>query len=145
MNPEDAEEISQDGMDVSVCYYDFKSMKLQYAGANNSIYLIRSGALKEFKPNKFPVGKHKDELVPFTNHPIDLQANDCIYSFTDGYADQFGGEQGKKFKYKKLQELLVSIQGKSMDEQKTITAQRIDDWKGYLEQVDDILLIGVRV
>ncbi|HLG02221.1 MAG TPA: tetratricopeptide repeat protein [Bacteroidia bacterium] len=145
LNPEGAEEESSDGMDISLCAFRFDTMKLEYAGANNSIYIIRNSELTEKKPDKMPVGKFSGQPGPFTNNEIALQKGDCVYSFTDGYADQFGGEKGKKFKYKQLEELLVSIHGKPMNDQKIILDGVMKTWKGPLEQVDDMLIIGVRV
>ena len=119
---------------------------MEYAGAYNPLYIIRNGILIEIQPDKIPIGTYLDgELKNYTNHEIQLQEGDAIYIFTDGFADQFGGGKGKKFKYKALQQLLISIQDKSMMEQKNILTKRLNDWKGNLEQVDDILLMGVRV
>jgi serine phosphatase RsbU (regulator of sigma subunit)/tetratricopeptide (TPR) repeat protein len=145
LNPEDADEVSQDGMDISICCFDLGNMQLQYAGANNSIYIIRKGALAEYKPDKFPVGKFSGQAGAFTNNIIGLEKNDRVYTFTDGYADQFGGPSGKKFKYKQLQELLLSIHDQSMDKQKEVLDTTIERWRGKLEQVDDILVIGIHV
>ncbi|MBI2279298.1 MAG: tetratricopeptide repeat protein [Bacteroidetes bacterium] len=145
---------------------------LQYAGANNPLWIIRppviASATKqslqkeqiaslplgvrndgnfeliEFKPNKQPIGKVENPQ-PFTTHTIELQKGDTIYVFTDGYADQFGGEKGKKFKYKSLKELLLSIQEQTMEEQKETLHTIFEKWKGDLEQVDDICVIGVRI
>ena len=100
--------------------------------------------LIEIKPNKQSIGK-VDNPTPFTTHNISLKKGDTIYVFTDGYADQFGGEKGKKMMYKPFKNLLLAIQDKSMSEQKTILEQHFKEWKGGLEQVDDVCIIGVRI
>ena len=141
----------KDGMDIALCSLKlFESYAtLQYAGANNPLYIVRENRegiaeLTEIKPNKQPIGKYfRQEL--FTNHEIELQKGDTIYVFTDGYADQFGGPKGKKMMYKPFKDLLLNIQDKSMDEQKEILEQHFNDWKGSLEQVDDVCIIGVRI
>lgn len=134
---------NKDGMDIALCVLDTEKNKLQYAAANNSVYVLRDGVLNEHKPDKQPCGFYH-ELKPFTTHEVKLQTDDVIYTFTDGYADQFGGEKGKKFKYKKLEELLISTR-KDLKKQHKLLDETFADWKGNLEQVDDILLIGVRV
>ena len=92
-----------------------------------------------------PVGKGEEHFKDFSSQTIDLQKDDIIYTFTDGYADQFGGPKGKKFKYKQLEQLLLNNSNLAMDNQKSILNQTIDQWRGEQEQVDDILLIGVRI
>ncbi len=135
----------QDGMDVALCSLELGVKPvLQYAGANNSMYFIRNRELKEIKADKQPIGKFVDRK-PFTNNLIELQKGDSIYAFSDGYADQFGGEKGKKFKYSQFEKLLLSIQEKSMTEQREILNDAIEKWRGELEQIDDICVIGVRV
>ncbi len=134
----------KDGMDIALCAINFKTNTLQFSGANNSLYIIRNNKLIETKPDKQPVGKHHNEK-PFTNHTIKLMKNDCIYIFSDGYADQFGGPRGKKYMYHQFKELLISINEKEMDEQKNFLANNFDKWKGDLEQVDDVCIIGVRI
>jgi serine phosphatase RsbU (regulator of sigma subunit) len=99
--------------------------------------------LRELKPDKQPVGFHHNP-VPFTSNMLHLQKGDSIYTFSDGYADQFGGEKGKKFKYRQLEELLISS-NKDFASQRTLLDETFEKWKGQLEQVDDILLIGVRL
>ncbi len=145
LNPEGSEEESKDGMDCVLCAFDFEEMKLDFAAANNPLWLIRDGAVIEFKPDKMPVGKSPKENEPYTLQTIPLQKGDTIYIFTDGYADQFGGEKGKKFKYKQLQDLLLKNCSKSMEEQKQLLSTTIEKWMGNLEQVDDILVIGIKI
>jgi len=145
LNPEGSEEESKDGMDCVLCAFDFEEMKLDFAAANNPLWLIRDGAVIEFKPDKMPVGKSPKENEPYTLQSIQLQKGDTIYIFTDGYADQFGGEKGKKFKYKQLQDLLLKNCNKSMEEQKQLLSATIENWMGNLEQVDDILVIGIKI
>ncbi len=136
----------KDGMDIALCAFDPVSSILEYAGAYNSLWFIRDGKMQEVKADKQPIGLFLDEeLKSFTNNLIQLQKGDTVFVFTDGYADQFGGEKGKKFKYKKLQELLLSISHLSMQEQKEKLSDTIEKWRGGLEQVDDILIIGIRV
>ncbi|MGZ4048667.1 MAG: tetratricopeptide repeat protein [Bacteroidia bacterium] len=145
LNQEDADEESKDGMDIVLCCYDFETMQLTFAAANNSLYMVRNKELIEFKPDKFPVGKYDDQLVPFTLQTVPLRKGDCIYSFTDGYADQFGGPSGKKYKYKQFQQLLLNNSDQPLGSQKQKLDQEMESWKGSLEQVDDILIIGIRV
>jgi len=145
LNPEGSEEESKDGMDCVLCAFDFEDMKLNFAAANNPLWLIRDGAIIEFKPDKMPVGKSPKENEPYTLQTIQLQKGDTIYIFTDGYADQFGGDKGKKFKYKQLQDLLLKNCNKPMEEQKQLLSTTIEKWMGNLEQVDDILVIGIKI
>ncbi|MES2764138.1 MAG: tetratricopeptide repeat protein [Bacteroidota bacterium] len=139
----------QDGMDMTICVIDKQQLTLQYAAANHSFYLIRKNEtgfmLEEFKGDKQPVGIFGSDLKPFKQYSVDLKKEDVIYTFTDGYADQFGGPKGKKFKYKQLKELLLSIQDKNLPEQEEIVKQQFTNWKGNLEQVDDVCLIGIRI
>ena len=145
---EKSDEEVKDGMDIALCSLEFKvkSCELKYAGANNPLWVLRKGAteIEEIKPNKQPIGKY---LVskPFTTHTIGLQKGDSIYIFSDGYADQFGGEKGKKFKLKSLKELILSVQNKNLTEQKHIIEKVFEDWKGSLDQIDDVCIIGVRI
>lgn len=134
---------NQDGMDIALCALD--GIVLEYAGANNPLWVVNKNGMMEIKADKQPIGIFHGDPKPFTNHTIKLNKGDCIYIFTDGYADQAGGEKSKKFMYKRLQELITDNYEKVMDEQKKIFSQTLNEWKGNLEQVDDILLIGVRV
>ena len=135
----------KDGMDASLLSFDFKNNILYCAAANNPVWIIRGGELIEIKADRMPVGKHDKDILPFTLHKINLQKNDVVYTLTDGFADQFGGPDEKKFKYKPLQELLLSISTEPMEIQKQKLNDVFDNWKGSLEQVDDVCLIGIRV
>lgn len=145
LNPEGSSEESKDGMDCALCAYDFENMQMHLSAANNPVWIIRNGELDEIKPDKMPVGKYGDEAKSFSLRTINLEKGDIIYSFTDGYADQFGGPKGKKFKYKQLEEKLLENHKLSMEAQRKILAEVFDNWKGNMEQVDDVLVIGVRV
>ncbi|NOU18886.1 MAG: tetratricopeptide repeat protein [Bacteroidales bacterium] len=136
---------AKDGMDISLCVFDPKEMKLEWAGAYNPLYLIRNGELTEYKANKMPIAIHMNDHIPFTNNEISVQKGDTFYISSDGYADQFGGTDGRKFMSKKYKEMLLQIWDKPMDEQKEIIQKAHLDWKGHHEQVDDILVMGVRV
>jgi len=137
----------KDGMDISLC--KLTGNLLEWSGANNPLWIIKNNMegdaeLIEIKGDKQPVGNYADPK-PFITHSIELAEGDAIYIFTDGFADQFGGPKGKKFMYKPFKELLLSIQNKTMDEQKNILEQHFEDWKGGHEQIDDVCIIGVRV
>ncbi|PJA07397.1 MAG: hypothetical protein COX70_06785 [Flavobacteriales bacterium CG_4_10_14_0_2_um_filter_32_8] len=142
----------QDGMDIALCSLSFESplegrergVILQYAGAHNPLWIIRNGELLETKGDKQPIGKFEN-VVPFTTHTFELQENDIIYIFSDGYVDQFGGEKGKKFKTKSFRELLLEICSNPMEEQKILIEKAFDAWKGSNDQVDDVCVIGVRI
>jgi serine phosphatase RsbU (regulator of sigma subunit) len=144
---EKSEEEVKDGMDVSLCVIDSKNARLQWAGANNPLWMIRAengAALDEIKPDKQPIGKYTNPK-PFTTHTVQLNPGDIFYIFTDGYADQFGGDNGKKFKASNLRELFVSICKLPMPDQQIRVTQVFDQWKGSYEQLDDICVIGVRL
>ena len=132
-----------DGMDMALCILDKENRKLQFAGANNPLYLIRDGGLTEYKADKEAIGGEGEH--EYNTHEIDLQKGDILYVFSDGFPDQFGGPKGKKFKYRPFKELLLSVSDKSMKEQKETLDRTIEEWKGDLEQIDDILVIGMAV
>lgn len=141
---EKSESEVKDGMDISLCSLDLKNKSMVWAGANNALWIIRKGELIEYKANKQPIGK-TEAPTPFTTHKIQLEVDDLLYLFSDGYADQFGGGKGKKFKYKQFLELLIKIHQQPLEEQKQTIDTTIENWKGKLEQVDDILVIGIRI
>lgn len=134
----------KDGMDISLCCLDTGTNILEWAGANNPVWVIRNGILQETKADKQPIGAF-DHRRPFTNHSFQLNKGDSIYVFTDGYADQFGGEKGKKFKYKQLNELIIGSRQSGMAEQKAALNTAFEKWKGQMEQIDDVCIIGVRL
>lgn len=136
----------KDGMDSVLCSLDKNSKTLEFACAHNPLYLIRNNELVEFKAEKMPVA-YSDKLKDFTLNKIDLQKNDLIYIFSDGYGDQIGGPKEKKFMKKNLKQLLLSVHEKPMNEQKEILNKTIEDWisAGKTGQMDDILVIGVKI
>jgi serine phosphatase RsbU (regulator of sigma subunit) len=135
-----------DGMDIALCAFDLQKMTLEYAGAYNPMWIIRNGELMEFQGDKFPIGAFLGEqLKVFNNREVALKKGDTIYLFSDGFADQFGGPKGKKFKYKQMLELIIGMQDKPMKEQREVMNTAFEDWKANLEQVDDVLVVGVRV
>jgi ligand-binding sensor domain-containing protein/serine phosphatase RsbU (regulator of sigma subunit) len=139
-------EIIRDGMDIIMCAFDFEKYTVDFAGANNSLYVFTNNELKEIKADKQAISGSTDEIKkPYTNHKIQLQKGDVVYLFTDGYADQFGGPKGKKFKHKQLEQILVDVARLPMGEQKQILDSRFEEWRGTLEQVDDVTAIGVRL
>jgi len=140
-----SKEGGKDGMDCSLISFDFKNNKFTYAAANNPVWLVRGKEILEFAPDKMPVGKHDKDSISFTQHTIDVRKEDMVYAITDGMPDQFGGPKGKKFMYKQLKELFISISHLPVNEQKENIANTLTVWKGDLEQVDDICIIGVRV
>jgi len=135
----------QDGMDIALCMIDIETNIVQFSGAYNPLYLLRNNELIVYKGDRMPIGVYPKDKESFTTKEIQLQPDDCLYIFSDGYVSQTGGDDFKKFKSTKLQETLLQIQNKSMCEQKQILETTLDVWKGDNEQVDDILLIGVRI
>jgi very-short-patch-repair endonuclease/serine phosphatase RsbU (regulator of sigma subunit) len=137
----------KDGMDISLVALTVGTdghLSLQWAGANNPLWLIRNGEVLETKPDKQPIGKYVDPK-PFTTHTMDLQKGETIYIFTDGFQDQFGGDKGKKFKAASLKQLLLSIQHETMDRQRELLIEAFENWREGYEQIDDVCTIGVRV
>jgi phosphoserine phosphatase RsbU/P len=136
----------KDGMDISLAAVDFKNKKLQYAGAYNPLFMIRDGELIQIKANKFPIGGYMgEELRNFTLHELDIKQGDIIYIFSDGYVDQFGGTDDSKYLIKRFRDLLLNICNEPMEEQKEILNQVHLDWRGGGPQIDDILVIGIKI
>ncbi len=134
----------QDGMDISLCCINTQTLEIQWSGAYNPLWYIQNGAIHEVEADKQPIGK-TDKTTPFNTYKLKLQKGDILYLFTDGYADQFGGPRGKKFKYKLLQEKLLAMSTFTMEEQKRKLEEILEEWKGQMDQIDDILVIGIRV
>lgn len=146
----------RDGMDASLCLLDYDTMQIHIACANNPIWIVSQPKnnsnitnepwqLAQINADKKPIGRFNDESAPFTLKTISVQKGDIVYLFSDGYADQFGGPKGKKFKYKQLQDLLISLANLPLSEQNNFLNKTITNWQGNLEQVDDILIIGIKI
>ncbi|HEX7413865.1 MAG TPA: SpoIIE family protein phosphatase, partial [Bacteroidia bacterium] len=138
---------TRDGMDIALCAVNTEKGTVKYSGANRPLWVIRKGMTKveEIKGTKKAIGGYTEDNQHFDTHEINLQAGDSFYIFSDGYADTFGGEAGKKLMTKKFKEILLNIQHKPMPEQEAHLESFIEDWKAGAEQVDDILVIGVRL
>lgn len=143
-SPQD-EEGAQDGMDMGVCIFDKEKKVVQYSGANNSIYIIRNQILEIHKGDRMPVGNHPKMDQSFKNNNIQIEKGDSIYLFTDGYIDQFGWRNGKKFKSRPFQDQLLQLQDIPMKGQKIILENTINNWRGDIEQVDDMLVLGLKI
>ncbi len=140
-----SQEGGKDGMDCSLISIDFKNNILTYASANNPVWIVREKEFINLPYDKMPVGKHDRDSESFSEHKFELLKGDLIYTLTDGYADQFGGEEGKKFMSKRLRELLVANSQKPMNEQKQLLETTFKNWIGNLEQVDDVTVIGIKI
>jgi len=136
---------SSDGMDMVVCVINKTDRTLQFAGAFNPMICIRNGELFEIKGDRMPIGIYGKMKEHFTNHYMNLEQNDVIYFFSDGFADQFGGSKSRKFMIKNFRNLLLEIEGIPMESQKVILKETIQNWQGNHQQVDDILVIGLKV
>lgn len=145
---------SQDGIEIALCVIDTRKKILEFAGANRPLYLIRysrkktgEGAyrLKHIRADRMPIGIYEQEFIPFTNHEIKLQRGDNLYLFSDGYVDQLGGPKRKTFRSKYFRQLLLEIQDQPMEEQKQVLIEKLDSWRGEVEQIDDILVMGIKV
>lgn len=145
LKQDDPETTSHDGMDIALCLLDLETYKLQFSGAFNPLFLIRNNVLIEYPANRIPVGVHPKDKIDFTNHEIQLQTNDLLYIFSDGYISQFGGEEGKKFNMKQFKELLIEINNLPLDQQKIILDEILIKWQQNFDQIDDVLVVGIKV
>jgi serine phosphatase RsbU (regulator of sigma subunit) len=136
-----------DGMDISLVMLDEEQQMLHFSGAMNPLYIIRDNEIMTFKGDRFPIGYSDAEReLSYSRQDIKVYPNDVIYMFSDGFADQFGGPEGKKFKYRRFRHLLLNIHKLPIDDQKAILHQKMEEWMGTeYEQVDDILLMGFRL
>jgi serine phosphatase RsbU (regulator of sigma subunit) len=134
-----------DGMDIALCVLSGDRKTLHFAGAFNSLLLVRGGEVNEYKGNSMPIGIHYGVEEPFTNHEIRVEKGDSIYLFSDGFPDQFGGPDGAKYKKANLKKLIGEIQGKPMKDQHHILERELAEWKGTGFQIDDITILGVKI
>ncbi|MDX2431542.1 MAG: SpoIIE family protein phosphatase [Bacteroides sp.] len=135
---------ARDGMEIALCVVDFRKKKLQYSGAFRPLYLIRNNELKEFKGDSMPIGIYNDEDISFSNEELNFKEDDIIYLFSDGYVDQLGGPNRKTFKSMKFKQLLINIHQKPLHEQKGILEKEYEEWRHGIEQIDDIMVMGIR-
>lgn len=136
---------SQDGMDVCLYVIDKKNMNLEYAGANNPLLILRGDELIELKADKMPIGIHTNAKIPFTRREMKIEKGDMLYSFSDGYPDQFGGPKAKKFMIRRFKKLLAEINNEDLENQKQTLENTLDNWMKDVSQIDDIILMGVRI
>ncbi|HXC07252.1 MAG TPA: SpoIIE family protein phosphatase, partial [Bacteroidia bacterium] len=131
--------------DVSMCRYKISKRELTFAGAKRPLYMFKNGELLEIKGNKFPIGSFQyDSEKLFTEHRINVKEGDTIYMFSDGYQDQFGGPDGKKFMVSRFRTMLEQINSMPMVEQSQRVEKELTGWQGNMDQTDDVLLMGVR-
>jgi ligand-binding sensor domain-containing protein/serine phosphatase RsbU (regulator of sigma subunit) len=135
---------ARDGMDICLLVIDRKKHLAHYAGAFNPLVLVRGGEINEYRADRMPIGKHEEEVVPFTNNEIKLKEGDMLYLFSDGFPDQFGGESGSKYKARPFKRLLQRIGNEETRQQKDMLKMELNTWMGAEEQVDDILVMGIR-
>ncbi|MCB0400907.1 MAG: SpoIIE family protein phosphatase [Flavobacteriales bacterium] len=135
---------SRDGMDISLCKVNIETQHVEWAGANNPLWIVSENDIREIKADRQAIN-YNEKPQPFTNHNIQLKKGDQLYLFSDGYADQFGGPKGKKFKYTSLKKLILSLSGESIQRQKELLDKNFDDWKGSLDQIDDVCIIGIQL
>ncbi|HPQ34808.1 MAG TPA: SpoIIE family protein phosphatase, partial [Tenuifilaceae bacterium] len=137
-------EETKDGMDISFCIINWVQNTIQYSGAYNPLYYFRNGEFNEIKADKMPIGAYMKDHLPFTKHEFKIEPGDTFYIFSDGFVDQFGGNDGRKFMTKNFKRLLGSIQSKPMSEQMEVLDETLLEWRGEHEQIDDICVIGFR-
>jgi sigma-B regulation protein RsbU (phosphoserine phosphatase) len=136
---------TRDGMEMGLCVMDFSKNKLQFSGAFRPLYLIRDNELKEFRGDFMPIGIYEEEDQSFSNTEVLFQKGDIIYLFTDGYVDQLGGTERKTFRSKNFKKLLIEIHNLPMHEQKKVLDNNYKAWRGEIDQVDDILIVGIKI
>jgi serine phosphatase RsbU (regulator of sigma subunit) len=145
LRQKDEEEGMRDGMDIALISINKTTLQMEYAGANRPVWIIRNGEVIELAPSKASIGGFTSGDYEFGMQALQLQTGDCVYLFSDGFADQVGGPRGKKMMTKQFREILLSCAHLAMREQEEIISRRFDEWKGELEQVDDVCVVGLRV
>lgn len=133
------------GMDIALCIINLQNYSLQYAGAYNPLYLIRNSELQIIEADRMPIGIHFKAISPFVNNNIELKKGDMIYLFTDGFIDQFGGPHGKKLRSKPFQQVLLDVCAQSVDKQKEDLISYFRKWKGHYPQIDDVMVMGLKI
>ena len=136
---------AKDGLEIAFCVVDFDSRQLQFSGAFRPMYLIRNEELIEIRGDRMPIGIYNEEEISFTNQEVQFEENDLIYLFTDGYVDQIGGPHRKTFKSKKFKQLLKDIHQKPLKKQKSLLEKEYEAWRSDIEQIDDILIMGIKL
>ncbi|MFH2095161.1 MAG: SpoIIE family protein phosphatase, partial [Bacteroidota bacterium] len=136
---------TKDGMDMALCAIDTETNELQYAGAYNPLLIIRNNEMIEFKGDRMPIGIHIKEKDTFTNHVVQLEKDDMIYIYSDGFSDQVGGEEKEKFRSDNFKRLLLEINQESLDKQRSRLELEFDNWKNNYKQIDDVMVLGVRI
>lgn len=144
MTNENTDRTRRDGIDMSVCKLDTRTKRLNFAGANSRMWVVNTGEIKEFKGDAQPVGHHLAELKPYTEHEIVLQDKETVYTFTDGFPDQFGGAEEKKYGYRRFRSLVAGISEKPIEQQADLFKKELVQWEAAIGQIDDITIIGVR-
>jgi ligand-binding sensor domain-containing protein/serine phosphatase RsbU (regulator of sigma subunit) len=142
---EKRETVTHDGMDISLCILETNTGMLQFAAAHNPMYIIRNNEIITVPADKIDISSTSLEKIEFTNHTIRCFKDDLLYLFTDGYADQFGGPRARKYKYQRFRDFLLSISQEPMQRQKEMLDREIESWRGNLSQVDDILVLGIKI
>ncbi len=146
LNENKSDNSIKDGMDLVLCVFDLAARKVEFAGANNPLILIRDNKIIKYKGDRFPIGAFEGSNPQlFRNNEIDLQEGDCLYLSSDGYSDQFGGPDNKKFMQRRFEDLLLEIHSQSMEDQKESMHKKLYEWMGINDQVDDIMVIGIKV
>jgi serine phosphatase RsbU (regulator of sigma subunit)/CHASE3 domain sensor protein len=145
LNKGDISNEVRDGMDVAICSINYNTLELEYAGANNPLYIIRDDKFLITKPNKMAIGSFTPGMNHFQNHTIQLEKGDSVYIFSDGYPDQFGGPKGRKLMYNRFREYLLDVKDMPIKEQGKELNRRLVHWQGKMDQIDDILVIGLKI
>ncbi|MFD1551461.1 hypothetical protein DNU06_13335 [Putridiphycobacter roseus] len=145
LNKSDITNEVRDGMDVALCAIDHDTLELEYSGANNPLYIIRDGEFIIIKANKIAIGSFAPGEANFDNHKVQLQKGDSVYIFSDGYPDQFGGPKGRKLMYNRFREYLLEISNNPIELQGELLNTRLMAWQGKMDQIDDILVIGLKI
>lgn len=136
----------KDGLEISMIAYNKENNIIEYAGARRPMFLVRNNELIKISPDRFPIGFHTGEhLQRFSNHTLQTQKGDAVYLFSDGYYNQFGGTKNKKFSALQFQQNLLSIYHLEMEEQKKILQKKFEDWMGSQPQIDDVLVLGIKI